>query len=558
MGEEFPFQAAPGRCPTPYGPRVQANREKCSQLATEFFKNGVARARERHLRQERLNQQLANAEASPQKQSQLWSNTGKLEAQYLRFLRTPNTTNDYETIKLIGKGAFGEVKLVRRRQTGKVYALKSLLKSQTVTQLQEARVRAERDILVESNSPWVVKLYMTFQDASFLYMLMEFLPGGDLMTMLIKYEVFTEDITRFYVAEMVMAIEAVHDLGFIHRDIKPDNILLDRGGHVKLTDFGLSTGFRKTHDSSYYRQLLKSAAAGMAADEWGGGGSGGGEPDPDPRRRESVNLDQINMTVSNRGQINEWRRSRRAMAYSAVGTPDYIAPELIRGAGYTRSIDWWSLGAITYESLIGWAPFASEVARDTYVKISNWPQHLYFPDDVQMSRSAENLIRRCVFFFFSLSPPFGRYLDKSASAGGKANNHTHTHTHTHTHSLMCEPENRLGREGAAEIKKHSFFNGVDFEGLRRIAAPFKPHLTSETDTAHFPSEEELERNALQMTGAGPQSTAAAAAAAAAAVAAAVAASDGGPTSPIADAPEMTLPFLGYTFKRFEDNLAGMH
>ncbi|EJT77577.1 AGC/NDR protein kinase [Gaeumannomyces tritici R3-111a-1] len=517
MGEEFPFQAAPGRCPTPYGPRVQANREKCSQLATEFFKNGVARARERHLRQERLNQQLANAEASPQKQSQLWSNTGKLEAQYLRFLRTPNTTNDYETIKLIGKGAFGEVKLVRRRQTGKVYALKSLLKSQTVTQLQEARVRAERDILVESNSPWVVKLYMTFQDASFLYMLMEFLPGGDLMTMLIKYEVFTEDITRFYVAEMVMAIEAVHDLGFIHRDIKPDNILLDRGGHVKLTDFGLSTGFRKTHDSSYYRQLLKSAAAGMAADEWGGGGSGGGEPDPDPRRRESVNLDQINMTVSNRGQINEWRRSRRAMAYSAVGTPDYIAPELIRGAGYTRSIDWWSLGAITYESLIGWAPFASEVARDTYVKISNWPQHLYFPDDVQMSRSAENLIR----------------------------------------SLMCEPENRLGREGAAEIKKHSFFNGVDFEGLRRIAAPFKPHLTSETDTAHFPSEEELERNALQMTGAGPQSTAAAAAAAAA-VAAAVAASDGGPTSPIADAPEMTLPFLGYTFKRFEDNLAGMH
>ncbi|KAL8382995.1 hypothetical protein RB595_006660 [Gaeumannomyces hyphopodioides] len=461
----------------------------------------------RRERQERLNQQLVNAEASPQKQDQLWSNTGKLEAQYLRFLRTPNTTKDYETIKLIGKGAFGEVKLVRRRQTGKVYALKSLLKSQTVTQLQEARVRAERDILVESNSPWVVKLYMTFQDASFLYMLMEFLPGGDLMTMLIKYEVFTEDITRFYVAEMVMAIEAVHDLGFIHRDIKPDNILLDRGGHVKLTDFGLSTGFRKTHDSGYYRQLLKSAAAGMAADDGGGGGGsgGGGEQDQDPRRRESVNLDQINMTVSNRGQINEWRRSRRAMAYSAVGTPDYIAPELIRGAGYTRSIDWWSLGAIMYESLIGWAPFASEVARDTYVKISNWPQYLYFPDDVQMSRSAENLIR----------------------------------------SLMCEPEARLGRESAAEIKKHAFFAGVDFEGLRRIAAPFKPHLTSETDTAHFPSEEELARNALHMTGAGPQSTAAAA-------------SDGGPASPIADAPEMTLPFLGYTFKRFEDNLGGMH
>ena len=105
MGEELPFQAAPERSSTRYGPRAHANREKCSQLATEFFKNGVARARERHLRQERLNQQLANAEGSSQKQSQLWSNAGKLEAQYLRFLRTPNTTKDYETVKLIGKGA---------------------------------------------------------------------------------------------------------------------------------------------------------------------------------------------------------------------------------------------------------------------------------------------------------------------------------------------------------------------------------------------------------------------------------------------------------------------
>lgn len=120
-------------------------------------------------------------------------------------------------MKVIGKGAFGEVKLVQRKRDGKIYALKSLVKTEMFKKDQLAHVRAERDILAESDSPWVVKLQTTFQDKSFLYMLMEFLPGGDLMTMLIKYEIFSEDITRFYMAEIVLAIEAVHKLGYVHR-----------------------------------------------------------------------------------------------------------------------------------------------------------------------------------------------------------------------------------------------------------------------------------------------------------------------------------------------------
>ena len=139
------------------------------------------------------------------------------EADYLRFLRTKERPENFETIKIIGKGAFGEVKLVRKRKDGRVYALKSLVKAEMFKKDQLAHVRAERDILAESESPWVVKLFTTFQDANFLYMLMEFLPGGDLMTMLIKYEIFSEDITRFYMAEIILAIEAVHQLGFVHR-----------------------------------------------------------------------------------------------------------------------------------------------------------------------------------------------------------------------------------------------------------------------------------------------------------------------------------------------------
>lgn len=139
------------------------------------------------------------------------------EARYLRFLRTKEVISNFTTVKVIGKGAFGEVKLVTRSKNGKVYALKSLVKSEMFKKDQLAHVRAERDILAESDSEWVVRLYTTFQDKTFLHMLMEFLPGGDLMTMLIRYEIFSEDITRFYMAEIVLALEAVHKLGFIHR-----------------------------------------------------------------------------------------------------------------------------------------------------------------------------------------------------------------------------------------------------------------------------------------------------------------------------------------------------
>ncbi|KAI1636726.1 kinase-like domain-containing protein [Biscogniauxia mediterranea] len=466
------FQQAPERYPEKYGINANNNQKKCSQLAADFFKDSVKRARERNLRQSEMEQKLSEPNQSASRREQIWQNGGKKEARYLRFLRTKDKPENYTTVKIIGKGAFGEVKLVQKKSDGVVYAMKSLIKTEMFKKDQLAHVRAERDILAESDSPWVVKLFTTFQDANFLYMLMEFLPGGDLMTMLIKYEIFSEDITRFYIAEIVLAIEAVHKLGFIHRDIKPDNILLDRGGHVKLTDFGLSTGFHKLHDNNYYQQLLQGKSNR-------------------PRDRNSVAIDQINLTVSNRAQINDWRRSRRLMAYSTVGTPDYIAPEIFTGHGYTFDCDWWSLGTIMFECLVGWPPFCAEDSHDTYRKIVNWRQSLYFPDDITLGAEAEHLIR----------------------------------------SLICNTEVRLGRGGAHEIKNHAFFRGVEFDSLRRIRAPFEPRLTSAIDTTYFPTDEiDQTDNATVLK------------------AQALAAG-----KPIEDTPEMSLPFIGYTFKRFDNN-----
>lgn len=314
---------------------------------------------------------------SEEKKSRQRVSLGQQESSFLRLRRTRMKPEDFLTVKVIGKGAFGEVRLVQKKDNGRIYAMKTLLKTEMFRRDQLAHVKAERDVLAEANSPWVVNLYYSFQDSIYLYLIMEFLPGGDLMTMLIRYEVFPEDVTRFYMAECVLAIEAVHKLGFIHRDIKPDNILIDKEGHVKLSDFGLSTGFHKTHDAAYYQRLLD-------------GKTGNQQPAP---TRNSVMVDAIHLTISNRNQMNTLRKNRRIMAYSTVGTPDYIAPEIFIQQGYGQECDWWSLGTIMFECLVGWPPFCGEDSRETYRKILHWQETLFFPEEIQLSPEAEDLIR---------------------------------------------------------------------------------------------------------------------------------------------------------------------
>ena len=186
------------------------------------------------------------------------------------------------------------------------------------------------------------------------------------MTLLMKEDTLSEDVTQFYVVETALAIEYIHSLGFIHRDIKPDNLLLDSRGHIKLSDFGLCTGLKKSHRTEYYRDIGRS---------------------------DSVSS-QSERPVSSRKRAESWKVSRRTLAFSTVGTPDYIAPEVFADAGYDKKCDWWSLGVIMFEMLIGYPPFCSETPQETYNKIMNWRRTLEFPPEVPISETASKTIMR--------------------------------------------------------------------------------------------------------------------------------------------------------------------
>ena len=216
--------------------------------------------------------------------------------------------------------------------------------------------------------------------------------------------------------------------------------------------------------------------------------------------------EQINLTVSNRGLVNTWRKSRRQMAYSTVGTPDYIAPEIFLGQGYTYLCDWWSVGAIMFECLVGWPPFCAEDTHDTYRKIVNWRESLYFPDELTLGREAEDMIRRYIRAVFKIF---------------KAN----------LISFLCDANDRLGKEGgahdgASQIKRHPFFRGVVWDKLRSIRAPFEPKLSSNIDVSYFPIDEIPQEDNSAMHRAHAKNVA-----------------------PEQDA-EMSLPFIGYTYKAF--------
>ncbi|XP_034697021.1 serine/threonine-protein kinase 38-like isoform X4 [Vitis riparia] len=393
-----------------------------------------------------LERKLADADVSEEEQINLLKYFERKETEYMRIQRHKMGVDDFELLTIIGRGAFGEVRLCREKTTGHVYAMKKLKKSEMLRRGQVEHVKAERNLLAEVDSACIVKLYCSFQDQEFLYLIMEYLPGGDMMTLLMRKDTLTEDEARFYVGQTVLAIESIHKHNYIHRDIKPDNLLLDRYGHMKLSDFGLC----KPLDCSSFPNLSEN--------DYGVGKNI--KPTLDSDKHSNV---PSAPRRTQQEQLLHWQKNRRMLAYSTVGTPDYIAPEVLLKKGYGMECDWWSLGAIMYEMLVGYPPFYSEEPMSTCRKIVNWRTHLKFPEEAKLSAEAKDLISR----------------------------------------LLCNVAHRLGTKGAHEIKAHPWFKGIQWESLYQMEAAFVPEVNDELDTQNFEKFEELGTTAQSSSRSGP-------------------------------------------------------
>ncbi|KAJ7521381.1 hypothetical protein O6H91_19G051300 [Diphasiastrum complanatum] len=423
------------------GPPSSITRQKVAaakQYIENHYKAQMKNLQERKERRWTLERRLADADVSEEEQHHLIKDLERKETEYMRLQRHKMCVDDFELLTIIGRGAFGEVRLCRAKATGNVYAMKKLKKSEMLIRGQVEHVRAERNLLAEVDSHCIVKLYYSFQDAEYLYLIMEYLPGGDIMTLLMRKDTLTEDEARFYVAQSVLAIESIHEHNYIHRDIKPDNLLLDKDGHMKLSDFGLC----KPLDCRTLSTLHENEAITEAD------------------TRESMDVDgQLLASTPWKNQLEQlqhWQRNRRTLAYSTVGTPDYIAPEVLLKKGYGMECDWWSLGAIMFEMLVGYPPFYSDDPMTTCRKIVNWRTHLKFPEEAKLTPEAKDLICK----------------------------------------LLCDVDHRLGSRGAEDIKSHPWFKGVVWNMLYKMDAAFKPEVIGELDTQNFEKFEEVEQPQL--------------------------------------------------------------
>ncbi|TYJ07433.1 hypothetical protein E1A91_A11G002800v1 [Gossypium mustelinum] len=345
-----------------------------------------------------------------------------LEDDVVRSLRTSpihsskdrTSIDDFEIIKPISRGAFGRVFLAKKRTTGDLFAIKVLKKADMIRKNAVESILAERNILISVRNPFVVRFFYSFTCRENLYLVMEYLNGGDLYSLLRNLGCLDEEVARVYIAEVVLALEYLHSLHVVHRDLKPDNLLIAHDGHIKLTDFGLSkVGLINSTDD-----LSGPAVSGTSL----------------------LDDEQPQLSASEHQQE---RRKKR----SAVGTPDYLAPEILLGTGHGATADWWSVGVILFELIVGIPPFNAEHPQIIFDNILNrkipWPRA---PEE--MSLEAKDLIDGL---------------------------------------LTEDPNQRLGAKGASEVKQHVFFKDINWDTLARQKAAFVPSSDSALDTSYFTS-----------------------------------------------------------------------
>ncbi|KAJ8001701.1 hypothetical protein DPEC_G00172180 [Dallia pectoralis] len=318
------------------------------------------------------------------------STEGKMKAM------KPPSEGDFQTIKLISNGAYGAVYLVRHGDTRQRFAMKKINKQNLILRNQIQQAFVERDILTFAENPFVVSMFCSFETRRHLCMVMEYVEGGDCATLLKNIGALPVELTRMYFAETVLALEYIHNYGIVHRDLKPDNLLITSMGHIKLTDFGLSKmGLMSLTTNLYEGHIEKDA--------------------------------------------------REFLDKQVCGTPEYIAPEVILRQGYGKPVDWWAMGIILYEFLVGCVPFFGDTPEELFGQVIT--DDIVWPDgDEALPADAQGLISTL---------------------------------------LQTNPLMRLGTGGAFEVKQHSFFSDLDWNSLLRQKAEFIPHLESEEDTSYF-------------------------------------------------------------------------
>ena len=297
---------------------------------------------------------------------------------------SPSTSismDDFQPLKLLGKGSFGKVILVNYLTNNKVYAMKILKKEEIIKRKQINHIKTERLLLEKLNHPFIAQLQFAFQDEQKLYLVTEFLQGGELFFHIKRKTCFKENTAKFYMAQIFLAIDYMHKNGFIYRDLKPENILIDKEGYIKLTDFGLS----------------------------------------------KIILEDENNNSSN----------------TICGTLEYMAPEIIKGKQYNKSVDWYSFGIVLYEMLCGNLPFK---LKNRIIEDSIYENEIEYPE--KLSPEAKDIISKL---------------------------------------LQIEPEKRLGYKSSDEIKNSDFFKGVDFDKIfkKENRPPFRPKFCGQLDLKYF-------------------------------------------------------------------------
>ena len=329
-----------------------------------------------------------------------------------RLSRQKMSEDRFEIISEIGHGGFGTVKLCKDKKTNEIFAMKKLKFDLLINKAQLFHINTEKNILLLNDNTWKAKLNYSFLSKGYLYFIMDYYPGGDLYKYMEKKDTLTEEEARFYIAEIILGVESLHKNSCIHRDIKPDNIFIDQDGHLKIGDFGLSI-LSNNITYPYTYKFIKT--------------------------QNKENIDKL-------------------IGLSDVGSLLYVAPEVIEKKIYGPEIDWWSVGIIFYEMLVGFPPFWSKNENDKEIgmRIKHFKKYLSIPKEVKMSKEAQTLI----------------------------------------YDFLTESEKRLGKNGIDEIKNHIFFKNFDWDNIRKMKPPYIPKLFI-YDKAKF-NFRILRKNSLQL------------------------------------------------------------